>query len=100
MAVRKYRVREGFTYGALTQHSPGTILDLDEETAKHSMDKLELAEIVQNVPVEPPGESLEDSPPEGHSDGGADVPWPQEEDAEEEVAPAPRSKSAKRKSGD
>jgi len=77
------------------------------------MDKLELAEIVQNVPViprsssppptpEPPGKVQEDlspEPDESYSDGGADIPWSKDKE-EEIVAPAPRSKSTKRKSGD
>jgi hypothetical protein len=56
MTVRKYRVREGFSYGAFNQHKAGTIVELEEEVAKYVMDKLELAEIVHNVPppvVEP-----------------------------------------------
>lgn len=50
MAKRKYRVREGFTYGAHDEHAAGSIVELEEEEAKFVMDKLELAEIVQNVP--------------------------------------------------
>lgn len=46
----KYRVREGFTYGANSQYGPGAIVELTAEEAKHSLDKLELAEIVHNVP--------------------------------------------------
>lgn len=51
MAVHKYRVREGFTYGAKSEYGPGAIVELDDETAKHNMDKLELAEVVQNIPA-------------------------------------------------
>jgi hypothetical protein len=50
MAKRKYRVREGFTYGPKSEYAAGAIVELDDATAQFEMDKLELAEIVQNVP--------------------------------------------------
>lgn len=50
MAKRKYRVREGFTYGSHDQYKAGDIVELEEAEAKHVMDKLELAEVVHNVP--------------------------------------------------
>lgn len=54
MTLHKYRVREGFTYGAFAQHKAGAILELDDSVAQHAMDKLELAEVTQNVvPSEP-----------------------------------------------
>jgi hypothetical protein len=55
MATHKYRVREGFTYGAFSQHKAGTILKLDDSTAALNMDKLELAEILP-TPVSPTSE--------------------------------------------
>ena|SRR3990172_10537726 len=105
MTVRKYRVREGFTYGAFSQFGPGEIVDLDEETAKHSMDKLELAEIVHNVPTMTIPETLP------ATDDGKKEDTPEEvsmselgllsvEMAEEPIlAPSSRSRST-RKSGD
>jgi hypothetical protein len=50
MAIRKYRVKEGFTYGAHDEHVAGAIIELEENEAIHVMDKLELAEVSQNVP--------------------------------------------------
>lgn len=46
MAIRKYRVRVGFTYGAHDEHKAGSIVELDESVAKYELDKLELAEVV------------------------------------------------------
>ena len=63
MAIRKYRVRQGFTYGAFGQWASGTILELEETVAQHSLDKLELAEVVQNVPPPAPP-PVEIVPPE------------------------------------
>lgn len=102
MDKHKYRVREGFTYGAFGQFGPGSIVELTEEEAKHVMDKLELAEIIHNVPDEsapllpPLPVHSPDGSEEIYSDGGAEVPWNKEEDV---VIPAPRSRSTK-KSGD
>ena len=69
MTIRKYRVREGFSYGAFSQHTAGMIVELDEDAAKHAMDKLELAEIVQNVPAAPaePPPAPEAPEPEDHA---------------------------------
>lgn len=50
MPKRKYRVKEGFRYGARDEYGPGSIVELEDAEAKYVMDKLELAEIVQNVP--------------------------------------------------
>lgn len=80
MAKRKYRVREGFRYGAHDQFTAGQIVELEEEEAKHDLDKLELAEVVQNVPGEAgvdsePGQPPrdEDSPSEpGKAPGGGE----------------------------
>jgi len=46
MKSHKYRVKVGYKYGAFDQYGPGSIVVLDDETAKHVLDKLELAEIV------------------------------------------------------
>ena len=87
MTIRKYRVRQGFTYGAFSQYGAGDIVELEEDVAVHSLDKLELAEIVQNVPPEAPTEPA--PPPEA----------PLLEDIEtEEVEPAPKPRP-KKKSG-
>jgi hypothetical protein len=50
MATRKYRVKPGFTYGATGQYKAGDIVELEDAEAQHVMDKLELAEVVHNVP--------------------------------------------------
>lgn len=60
MAKYKYRVREGFTYGSKSQYGPGAIVELEESEARHNMDKLELAQVVQNIPgYETPDESAQ-----------------------------------------
>lgn len=63
MTIYKYRVREGYVYGAFGQFKSGDIVELDESTAVHNLDKLELAEIPQPppplTPVVPPEETDE-----------------------------------------
>jgi len=58
MTTHKYRVRPGFTYGVNSQYKEGDIVELEESTAVHVMDKVELAEVIQNTapPVEPPAD--------------------------------------------
>jgi hypothetical protein len=50
MTIHKYRVKEGFKYGVNPEYGPGDIVELDDTIAQFEMDKLELAEIVHNVP--------------------------------------------------
>jgi len=74
MTIRKYRVRQGFTYGAFSQHQGGDIVELDDEAAKHVMDKLELAEVIQNVvPDKTPEEALSPEAPEPEDLGEVDT---------------------------
>jgi len=92
MAVHKYRVREGYTYGAYSQYGPGSIVELDDETAKHVMDKLELAEIVQNVvpPAPPPGSEDTDEGGDGSTEGASPL---EPEEPSARTASRPKSKS-------
>ncbi len=66
MTIHKYRVRVGFTYGPFDEYKSGDIVELDDSTAMHNLDKLELAEILPPppstlvVPVETAPEEVTD----------------------------------------
>lgn len=109
MAVRKYRVRLGFTYGAHDEFKEGDIVELEENEAQYELDKLELAEVVQNVPDTGFPERDEDSPSEpgkapGDGDGDGNDRTVRRRSAPDEVEgtnPAVTRKTVRRgKSGD
>jgi hypothetical protein len=85
----KYRVRDGFEYGPRGEYKAGSIVELTEDEARYVLDKLELAEIVQNVPpvTSPTNEQVSDTPPE------------EPDSKEETVNTPPTPRSTRRRSG-
>lgn len=95
MTVRKYRVREGFTYGANDQHKAGSIVELEEGIARFEMDKLELAEIVHNVPQPNPETAFrDDDSPSGLGQAPGDGDTPEDETGIEQPIHKPKSKTS------
>lgn len=96
MAIHKYRVRAGFTYGAQDQWKAGSVLELEESVAVYNLDKLELAEIVHNIPhpsaALPPPPSLPAFPPESEEKLSTD-----DIDVEKTIYP-PKKKTLRKKS--
>lgn len=91
MTIHKYRVRDGFTYGPFGEHKAGDIVELDDSTAVHEMDKLELAEVIPPPPSAPVVEETPLLPP---------TPTFTTDQALEQTAPPKKHTTRKKSTGD